>query len=106
MEHRIRLAHNTYETMGSHSLGGMFVTSCLEQGIDPGQVTKLVIEIEQTTLAYREKHQPMLIVMPEFTPMCLMDDIMHLSKQLEVELREELVNPCTKPRCCNWQIRS
>lgn len=105
MEHRIRLTHSSYETIGSHSLTGMFVNSCLEQKIDPANITKLIIEVEQTPMAYRERHQPMIVMMPEFSPMCMMQDIMSLSKDFEVEFQEVFVNPCTKPRCCNWQIK-
>lgn len=96
MQFTMHIKLSDYETLGGHSLSGMFVNQCREQNINMATVTDLVIECDQTSHKYRDEHnkgEPTLLVMPEFTPMCLMDNILHLAKQFDsVTVRHRIVD--------------
>ena len=109
MEHTIRIKHAEWEVMGDHSLSGMFVNDCLgrEPKVDPGKVTRLIIEVDQTSMAYRRVHGPLTMLVPEFMPAGIMRNIQHLIRddRLQVDIRDVEINPCRVPRCCNWEIK-
>ena len=107
MEHTIRITHAEWEVMGDHSLSGMFACDCLSKNVDPGKVTKLIIEVEQTSMAYRRAHGPLTMLVPEFMPAGIMRNILHLTKseRIEVDIRDVEINPCRVPKCCNWEIQ-
>ena len=88
---RIRLSHASFETLGSFSLVGMFAEA---RGDDISDKT-LIVEIDETSLSWREKNNgPMLVIMPEFVPRCIMQDMISLLRQgIDVRFEENVVSP-------------
>lgn len=93
----VRLTHSSYETLGAHSLSGFYAQKLMERG--PEQLEReydeedpnpnLILEVEQTSMAYRRKHcGPVTVLMPEFAPYLLLENMQEFQKQgVEVTIK-------------------
>ncbi len=90
---RVRFTHQTLETFGTCSLLGM-----ISEKIDANKALtdydEVVLEFDQTDLGFRTQNKgPKLILMPEFVPLCLIEDILSLvSLGIMVKLAEVTVS--------------
>lgn len=74
----IRIKHSLWSRFGSCTLMGLYAEAMLANQ-DRDEKT-LVLEIEQTSFEYR-KARPEEIIVPEFMPHCLIEDILTLTRR-------------------------
>ncbi len=87
---RIRFKHDTLEIFGDHSLAGMIVENVGQANF--GKVTEVILEFEQTSLGYRQKNNgPKTVMMPEYTPLTLVKQILSLMARGITVKTEEII---------------
>lgn len=83
----LRITHDDWERMATASLEGMLITKGLATKIDDKDIT---LEIEQTSFVWKSQHGgPEVLLIPEHTPMCLIQSIISLvEKGYKITVRE------------------
>jgi hypothetical protein len=71
----VKIPREFLATFGSSCLTGL----CFQKGFDFKD--DLRIEFEQSSIEYRQAHGPDEIIIPEFVPMCLAEDLLSLAKR-------------------------
>jgi len=90
---QIRVDEVFLEGCGSSSLLGTIAVG-LEKDQSILDVEKVELVFPLTSIGYRRQHGPRCWVMPEYTLMCLINDILALKeKGIEVTCVEETWNP-------------
>lgn len=95
-EHKILVVidHSHYESIGCSSLTGAIVTECGKQGYSTAylDITEVTIWFVLSSQEEREKNKgPLELIMLEYNPGCLVDDVLSLSKmvkEVKVEFAE------------------
>jgi len=83
----VKVSKKYLTTFGDASLIGL----CFELGYDFKD--SLTIEFEQSSIGYRESHGPDEIIIPEFVPMCLAQDIVSLMHRgIDVKISQYIQN--------------
>lgn len=76
----IRIKHSLWSVVGTCTLMGLYAEAMLANQ-DRDEKT-LVLEIEQTSFEYRKaRGGPEEIIVPEFMPPCLIEDVLTLSRR-------------------------
>ena len=90
----ITIPHSKYELLGSHSLSGMMIESLGPDEKPPGPGETLTIVFERASLRYCQKHDgPAYLMMPDYTPFCLIENILNLVKQgIQIQLQVKEVD--------------
>lgn len=83
----LRLTHDFWEVFGKSSLLGMYGRQIVEDRASK-EADRVILEIEETSYAYRKENGPESIIVPEFMPSCLIGDILKLaSLGIKVEVK-------------------
>lgn len=84
------LDFNSYEGMGTHSLLGRFLEEVEQRGKTLTDIEEIeIIFRASTNEELRKRGGPEILLMPEFTPICLIKDILTLMESYKVTLRYE-----------------
>jgi hypothetical protein len=89
----ITISHHKYELLGTASLSGMMIEA-LGPDEKPPDITgeTLTIVFERASLHYCQKHDgPAYIMMPDYVPFCLIQNILELVKRgikIKLEVKE------------------
>jgi hypothetical protein len=79
MSTTLRIAHEDWEKFATASLEGMLVGKGLAIMPDDKDI---ILEIEQTSFGWKQNNNgPMVLLIPEHTPMCLIESIIHLMEK-------------------------
>lgn len=92
----VRLKHKFWNRVGDASLMGMYAKAMLANPeADP---SVFVLEIEQTSYGYRERNRgPAEMIVPEFMPMCLIKDILSMTKKHNIDIQIKVIEIDEEP---------
>jgi len=92
----VRLKHKFWTVVGDCSLMGMYAKAMLANpDADP---SVFVLEIEQTSMNYRRRNNgPALMIVPEFVPMCLIKDVLSMTKDHNINVQIKVIEIDEEP---------
>ena len=91
-----RAKHNFWTVVGDCSLMGMYAKAMLANPDEDPSV--FVLEIEQTSYGYRKRNEgPALMIVPEFVPMCLIKDILSMTKNHNIDIQIKVIEIDEEP---------
>lgn len=88
---KLVLKHDIWENYGSNTLQGLYANEFLRLGIEPPK--EITLEVHQTSMDYRRQNGgPAELIIPEFMPLCLIQDILSMQNRhgitINIEVKE------------------
>lgn len=95
MEYTLRIDSKFMETFGSSTLSGALANKY--GAVSFSEMKEVTLMFVQTTRHWREKHGPEYWVMPEYSPMCFAENLLHLqSRGLKINIETLTEDPSPK----------
>jgi len=97
---RLRIKHNLWPVVGDATLMGMYADAMYtdHKGANQFDHKRVVLEIEQTSYRYRRDNGgPAEMIVPEFMPFCIINDILSFQRQ-GITIKVEVIDIHTEPR--------
>jgi len=95
----VRIKHNLWPVVGDCTLMGLYAEARLAdtRGENKFDHDKLLLEIEQTSMGYRRDHGPAEMIVTEFVPLCLIRDVLSMTKKHNIDIQIEVIEIHTEP---------
>lgn len=97
---RIRIKHGLWPVFGNRTLMGLYAEArwAGERDVQRFDYSKLVLEIEQTSMRYRrDKDGPAEMIVTEFMPLSLIEDVLNMTHKHGIEIRVKVIEIDEEP---------